>query len=76
MQYVLLCKQVSQIQLLHIRHYLKRACKGPDWTRVGMHSRTAIRFHEIHTPLTEQCCKIEEIIKQLGHCVFSYYEEK
>jgi hypothetical protein len=25
----------------------------PTMPSIGMHSRTAVRFHEIHTPLTE-----------------------
>jgi hypothetical protein len=42
--------------------------------RVGMHSRTAIRFYEIHTPLTEAV--LLDSGKQLCLCVISYYEEK
>jgi hypothetical protein len=40
----------------------------------GMHSRTAIRFYEIHTPLTEAVLTDGRNYKCL--CVISYYEEK
>jgi hypothetical protein len=42
----------------------------------GMHSRTAIRFYEIHTPLTEAVLLDGRNLKQFCLCVISYYEEK
>jgi hypothetical protein len=42
-----------------------------------MHSRTAIRFYEIHTPLTEAVLPDSgNYKKKLCLCVVSYYEKK
>jgi hypothetical protein len=49
------------------------------FTNGGMHSRTAIRFYEIHTPLTEAVLPDGRNYKNnfvIVLSLISYYEEK